>query len=173
MQKHPTLATSLAECAISIALPFTRLAYNLLRAGTHLLSPGLTHRMRPGIKNPLLRTLNLLLYLSLCAMAGTGLLLQWRLPPGSQGGKGLSSLGLDRHAWGDIHFWIGFAFIIGCLLHLAIHWRWLTQIAAKARKSMLATGLLTGATIIAFFLFIPVEKQAGGIPLEPSRSPSP
>jgi len=49
------------------------------------------------------RLLNALLWLVFCAMAGTGLLLAFRLPSGSRGGRGLSALGMARHEWGDWH----------------------------------------------------------------------
>lgn len=38
--------------------------------------------MKLGLKNPLLRVTNLLLYLSFCALLRTGALLTWKLVPG-------------------------------------------------------------------------------------------
>ena len=42
------------------------------------------------MKNLIHRVLNLLLYIAFCAMVGTGLLMAYRLPPGSRGGSGLT-----------------------------------------------------------------------------------
>ena len=52
------------------------------------------------------RILNLLLYLSFCVMVGTGLLMAYRLIPGSRGGQGLEVLGWNRHEWGALHTWV-------------------------------------------------------------------
>jgi len=107
----------------------------------------------------LMRVLNLGLYLSLCALAGTGLLLSFRLPPGSRGGRGLQVLGMNRHDWGDIHFWIGMAFLTLILIHLAQNWKWLRMVAARQKVWPLALGLGVGLTIIAGFLLLPVTGR--------------
>ncbi len=72
--------------------------------------------MKPGLKNALMRVINLLLYLSFCGLVGTGALLTWKLVPGSRGGGGLTALDMSRHEWGDIHFWLGVAIIAGIYL---------------------------------------------------------
>lgn len=36
--------------------------------------------MRSGLKNALMRFVNLVLYLSFCGLVGTGALLTWKLP---------------------------------------------------------------------------------------------
>ena len=41
-------------------------------------------------KSTVLRINNILLYLGFAFLAGTGLMLVFRLPPGNRGGKGLS-----------------------------------------------------------------------------------
>lgn len=51
--------------------------------------------MKPGLKNALMRVINLLLYLSFCGLVGTGALLTWKLMPGSRGGGGLTASRLD------------------------------------------------------------------------------
>ena len=53
----------------------------------------------------------MLLWLVFCAMAGTGLLLAFRLPPGFRGGAGLAVMGWTRHQWGDLHTWLSYAFL--------------------------------------------------------------
>lgn len=118
-------------------------------------------RSGPG-RSFLPRILNALLWLVFCAMAGTGLLLAYRLPPGSRGGAGLTALGLSRHEWGDIHMWLSFAFIGLILVHLALHWRWLWQVAAKKRRWPLLVGLGLGAALLLALASQPVEKRGGG-----------
>ena len=85
------------------------------------------------MKNLIHRALNLLLYLGFCAMLGTGLLMAYRLPPGSRGGSGLTVLGIDRHEWGDVHLWISYIFIAVVIAPLAMNWTWLNKIAASMK----------------------------------------
>ena len=119
------------------------------------------------------RVLNLLLWLAFCALAGTGLLLAFRLPPGSRGGAGLSALGMTRHEWGDWHTWIAYAFLALILLHLALHWRWLWKIAAQRKTWMLLAGVGSGLGLFFGWLFnqyLPVELEKNtGQPLRPIR----
>ena len=112
------------------------------------------------MKNGILRVLNLALYLAFCAMAGTGFLLAYRLPPGSRGGRGLTALGLDRHQWGDIHLWLSFAVIAGTIVHLLLNRVWLQKIAAARQHWRLLSGLALGAVFVAVFFVVPVERQS-------------
>ena len=118
--------------------------------------------MRVPHKNLLLKLNNLTLYLAGCAMLGTGLMLEWRLPPGSQGGRGLSVLGLGRHDWGEIHFILGLLMTLGIVVHLLLNWSWLKIIASQRRTWRLASGFLLGVIITGLFLLLPVEKRQGG-----------
>ncbi|MFQ3241100.1 MAG: hypothetical protein ACI9JZ_000784 [Lentimonas sp.] len=113
--------------------------------------------MKPGLKNPLMRTINLSLYLSFCGLAGTGALLTWRLVPGSRGGRGLSVLGLGRHDWGDIHFWLGVVFIAMTVFHLLLNWQWLKKIASKSYAWRLWLGLGLGVAIIVGIYTLPMQ----------------
>ncbi len=93
-------------------------------------------------------------------MSGTGLLLAFRLPPGSQGGKGLSALGWDHHEWGDLHTWISYVFMGAILLHLALHWRW--QVAARKRSWPMWIGIGAGLALMLVLIFQPIQKDSGG-----------
>lgn len=114
------------------------------------------------MKATLGRILNLLLYLSFCIMIGTGLLMGCRLIPGARGGQGLEVLGWNRHEWGALHTWVSYAFIALVAAHLAIHWSWLTKVAAKGHAWRLGAGLLAGAVIIGAFLLFPITQRQGG-----------
>lgn len=113
------------------------------------------------MKPPLRRALNLLLYLSFCLMAGTGLLMAYRLVPGSRGGQGLHVLGWNRHEWGDLHTWVSYFFAALVVAHLAMSWTWLVKCAAQGRAWRLAAGLLAGVAIIGSLLLLPVERRRG------------
>jgi hypothetical protein len=107
------------------------------------------------------RVLNGLLWLVFCGMAGTGLLLAFRLPPGSRGGAGLAAMGLGRHDWGDVHTWLSYAFLALITAHLALHWRWLWQVAAKKHAWPLVVGIGAGLVLMLWLAFQPVDKRAG------------
>lgn len=110
----------------------------------------------------LARALNLLLYLSFCAMIGTGLLMAFRLIPGNRGGRGLEVWGWSRHEWGDLHTWISYLFIALVVLHLVLHWAWLAKCAASGHLWRLVLGLIVGLAIITAFLFLPVQQRERG-----------
>lgn len=78
---------------------------------------------------------NFTLFLSLGV---TGLIMRYILPPGSArprgGGQGfhggrpvLTLWGMDRHDWGDIHFWLAVALAVAVLIHLIQHWQWIAR----------------------------------------------
>jgi len=111
------------------------------------------------MKNLWMRVSNLALFLGFCGLTGTGLLMKYRLPPGSRGGHGLSALGMTRHEWGDIHVWIGWGVVAITLLHLALNWVWLRKIAGYRRWVPLLSGLAFGALIVVLPLILPVARQ--------------
>ena len=121
-----------------------------------------TQTKRPSRRTVLPRILNFLLWLSFCAMSGTGLLLAFRLPPGSQGGQGLTALGWDRHEWGNVHTWISYFFMAAILLHLALHWRWLWQIAARKRSWPMWVGIGSGLFLMLLLIFQPIHQDIDG-----------
>jgi len=93
-------------------------------------------------------------------MAGTGLLLAFRLPPGSRGGRGLSAWGLARHEWGDWHTWLCYAFLALILAHLALHWRWFWQVAARRKLWPLLLGFGLGLALLFALALQPVGEIA-------------
>ena len=58
-------------------------------------------------------------------LTATGVLVRYVLPPGS--GHFSKLWGMDRHAWGQIHFWIAVALMGALALHLLLHWRWVVS----------------------------------------------
>lgn len=88
-------------------------------------------------------------FVLLLLVAVTGGIIKWHLPPGSgHGGHGPGrgfghgyghghDIGLDdgsgpkllwgmnRHEWGDIHFWLSVAFLVVMAVHLYQHRHWL------------------------------------------------
>ena len=82
-------------------------------------------------------TVDLVSFVDLLLLAGTGVILKWVLPPGSGGGHGhglgggrgagevKTLLGLGRHDWGDVHFVLSVLFLALMLVHLYLHWSWI------------------------------------------------
>jgi hypothetical protein len=72
-------------------------------------------------------------------MISTGFLLKWILPVGSgriemsgigRHGKAIYTvLGLDRHDWGQIHFYISLSLIGLLMIHLILHRKWILMTA--------------------------------------------
>jgi hypothetical protein len=56
-------------------------------------------------------------------LVATGLMMRFILPPGSAR-QGWIVWGWDRHAWGDVHFWLSMAAIGLVVVHLFLHWPW-------------------------------------------------
>jgi uncharacterized iron-regulated membrane protein len=59
--------------------------------------------------------------------AVSGFILWFALPSGG-GRKGLdlTYLGLTRHTWIDIHDWVAIALTAIVIIHLIVHWKWVT-----------------------------------------------
>lgn len=106
----------------------------------------------------------------------TGVLLRYLLPPGS--GRFATLLGLDRHEWGTIHFWVSIIFFAVLALHLILHWRWIVGLLSGHKQEgsglRLGLGLLGALTLIALALaplVAPVEiSDAPGMHNRPSQS---
>ncbi len=114
------------------------------------------------MKTWLSRILNLALWLVGSVLASTGLILAFRLPPGSRGGRGLSLADWDRHGWGDLHTWLSYAAVALVFAHLLIHSRWLWVVACQRRWPRLVAGLLLGFALPAAALLWPVSQGGRG-----------
>jgi hypothetical protein len=60
------------------------------------------------------------------AVVGTGLLLAYRLPHG-RSNHGLTVLGWERGAWGDLHLILSYVVIGLVIVHLLLHLDWLAH----------------------------------------------
>ncbi len=83
-------------------------------------------------------------------VAVTGVVMKWVLPHGG-GGRGMGRaasavwLGLDRHQWGDLHFWMSATAVVLVILHLALHTSW---ILASSRKYLFSWGSMQVRTAL-------------------------
>jgi len=110
--------------------------------------------------------LSLVIYLLLASMVSTGLLMRYPLPPGS-GREGYQFLGLGRHDWGAVHFWIALALLAGIALHLYLQWTWIRvtspQFWRGAWRLILALLLILAiaAMLVPFFVRPTVSPAEG------------
>ena len=115
-------------------------------------------------------------------LTATGLLLRYVLPPGS--GHFGALWGMDRHRWGQVHFWMAVVLIGVVALHLVLHWRWVvcmvkgrTGSRARFRVGLAGIGVLaiTGLAVTPFLFEVqqtiegPQHKMRSG---EHSRGPA-
>lgn len=99
-------------------------------------------------------------------LTSTGILMRFLLPPGS--GHSRSLLGLSRHGWGDVHFWVALLFLAILALHLLLHWRWIVCVITGRKREYsgkrLALGLFGFLGVIALSLvplLAPVDNDSG------------
>lgn len=112
----------------------------------------------------------------LTAMVGTGYILWFVLPPGTNRTHIL--WGVLRHQWGAVHFWMSVMLLTVLAVHVALHWRWLVMglsrrfgVAAWAERSPRLAGLTLVAaaalplTMLALAAHVSVRPM--DIPLHP------
>jgi Domain of unknown function (DUF4405) len=105
------------------------------------------------------KVIDLALYLAASAMAGTGLLLGYRLPHGAGNASRVVFFGYGRHEWGEIHTWLAYFALLLAVIHLCLNRQWLVKVAASKRTWGLVAGILSGAFIVGAFLLLPVERS--------------
>jgi hypothetical protein len=102
-------------------------------------------------------------FMAFVLLIATGILIRYVLPPGS--GHFSELWGMDRHEWGEIHFWIAVTLLGSLVLHLFLHWRWIISMVkghpseeSGGRMALASVGLvaLVGLAVAPFFS--PVEQ---------------
>ena len=73
--------------------------------------------------------------ISLLVSVATGLVFLFAPSGGFQGGRNPGQfrtiLGMDRWIWSDIHTWSSVAMAAGAMVHLILHWDWITCMTRK------------------------------------------
>ncbi len=115
-----------------------------------------------------------IMFVLFMAIAGLGFLIKFILVAGYKrnalyaGDVDLKFLGLDRHAWGSIHLWMGIILIILLVLHIILHWRLIVCIFSRMIKTPLlryfiGISLLVGSLILALSPFL-VSPEISPLP---------
>lgn len=109
--------------------------------------------------------IDVLAFIGLILLLGSGLLVRYILPPGS--GEHLAVWTLTRHEWGGVHFWIAVFLTAVVTVHLILHWRWIvTVIQNKPREGSgmrVAYGTIAFITLLIIVIapFLSPREQIG------------
>ena len=81
-------------------------------------------------------------------LGATGVLMRYVLPPGS--GHFSQLWGMDRHQWGDIHFWLAVVLLSTLVLHIVLHWNWIVCMVKgrSGRGSVMRVGVAMLSVLI-------------------------
>ena len=115
------------------------------------------------MKKNFLRISNVFLYFLFCALAGTGLLLEFKTPLDE--GKNSQLFGVRGEAWGEIHLWFGIAVVALVVFHLVLNWKVMSKVVLGGRLWISTTTIAVGVIMILGMLFAPIqggEKEAHG-----------
>jgi hypothetical protein len=109
-------------------------------------------------------------------LTSTGVLVRYILPPGS--GRFTTLWGLDRHDWGNIHFWVALAFFACLSAHLFLHWKWIVSVlngkkkeGSGVRVALGIVGVITGLALAFAPFLAPVEKTISKEAVEKRHQP--
>jgi hypothetical protein len=101
-------------------------------------------------------------------LTSTGILMQYVLPPGS--GRFAKVFGLDRHGWGDIHYWIAVIFFAILAIHLVLHWKWIVSVV-KGRKAEDSHGWRIALALVGLVALLAIAAAPFVAPLEQTGQP--
>ncbi|MBN1379247.1 MAG: DUF4405 domain-containing protein [Gammaproteobacteria bacterium] len=108
---------------------------------------------------------DVLAFAGLVLLVSTGVLMEYLLPPGS--GRWATIWTMDRHEWGDIHFWVACFFFAVLVVHLLLHWRFIvsrfkvhSDENSIRRVALGLLGLLGLIAIAVAPLLSPIENNA-------------
>jgi len=110
-----------------------------------------------------------LAFAAFVTLTTAGVLVRYVLPPGS--GHSTTLWGMDRHEWGGIHFWLAVILLAICVLHIFLHWRWITSVVrgrpregSGFRVALAFVGLLALSGLAMAPLLSSVEKTGDASP---------
>lgn len=98
------------------------------------------------------------------------------MPKGS--GHSSTIWNLDRHEWGNIHFWIAVSFLLILALHFVLHWQWIVSLTkgrlltnSRNRVALGLVGLFALVAIAVAPIITPVQNSRAN-ELKETRSAS-
>lgn len=106
-----------------------------------------------------------LLFLCIVGIAFIGFLMGLFIPKGPTAPESAKYfLGLHRHQWGNIHFYLSITFTVLVIIHLILSWKWIKAKARQIFKGRWDTALILTAiaSILVLFLFWSLYPKAPG-----------
>lgn len=95
--------------------------------------------------------LDITIFIAFLVTAITGLLF-WLIFPEGQGSRLFVFMGLTKEMWTTIHNWAGVTMLAGALIHILLHWKWITSVAKRYFKRLAKQARLNFS--LDFFLLI-------------------
>ncbi|MCB9850165.1 MAG: DUF4405 domain-containing protein [Phycisphaerales bacterium] len=111
-------------------------------------------------------SLDLGAFVVLLATLWTRLVTFWIVPPPAEGKSGLALWGMNHKAWDAVNFWVTMAFAVVILVHLILHWTWISQFVHQRvkRRSKSVAVLDSGTqTVYGVGFMIVVFVVVGGL----------
>lgn len=102
-----------------------------------------------------------LMFVDMCSLAGTGMLLAFVIPAGRAGGASKYFLGLHRHDWGNIHLYLSLVLLVLVCVHLWLNWAWILQFSKRYfgrhwKKFLVAVSLAWIIVLALIFLVVSI-----------------
>ncbi len=104
-----------------------------------------------------------LLFIFLGGIAFIGFLMGLVIPKGSGASESAKYfLGLHRHEWGNVHFYLSIGFVVVVIIHLILHWSWIKGKARVLFKRGWTTALILTplASFLVLFIFWALYPKA-------------
>ncbi len=139
----------------------------------------------------LLRLVDATAFVLVLFLLATGLVMSVVLPPGSGGlevqGAGWRAaaqpvsllLGLTRHEWGNVHFWLAMGFVGAIAVHVSLHAKWVIRSLFGPRaeiepmRAIFVGGLAVVLLLVLGILFFTPVETLPRSALEEQRSAKP
>jgi hypothetical protein len=116
-----------------------------------------------------------LMFLVMTALAGLGLLIKYVLIPGREAwakwGRQMEItwLGLDRHAWGEVHLYLAFLLLGPLMVHVILHWKMILGLLSrfisqpKSRLGVASIYLVIALALLTLPLLVTPEVNEVGL----------
>ena len=118
-------------------------------------------------KNSLIKLVDLVAFVLFVFAVSTGVLMRYVLPPGS--GPAFEVLGMSRHEWSDIHFYITSIFLAVLSVHLVFHWRFIQSLFQGNYKEISVLRVLLG--LVGLFAILAIAVAPFVAPKEHTVEP--
>jgi hypothetical protein len=106
-----------------------------------------------------------LLFLAVVGIALIGFLMGLVIPKGPTAPESTKYfLGLHRHQWSNIHFYLSIAFVVFVTIHILMSWKWIKSKSRQIFKERWKTALISMAvaSVLLIFLFWALYPRVPG-----------